>query len=890
MPARPLFWLTVFFMLGISADRLIGESLPGQTHYFAIAAFILIAIMVLALWVQSRNGGLRPERASRSISSLHLSLFTLHSSPFTHFTVPALLFLIFGMWASKAATPQFPQGLGPFFNGQPATFTAEAAGSPEYYPDKIRIPVRLLSAVKSDAQIPLDTGALLSVPRKNPTDPAAFFLPGDRLLFRTSLRRFRSFRNPGGFDYEQYQAGKGLYAQCFLKDERLLIKIAPASGTFFGSIAKAIRGRIELFRQKTLLWAQKSLDPEPAAFYAAMILGYKLLLDRNWQDHIHQTGLNHLLSVSGLHIGMVAMFVFWLVRRAVRFLFPSILNRISDKQIALWPAFAAAVFYAFLAGFGAPTIWRSVLTLAVCFAAAFRFRKADSLTVLALAALSILVFDPQNLWQIPFQLTFACVLAIVVVYPRFRGIRLHRVFPALDPSAQRSGHAWLRSLPGRIMSQFEDAFWVSIAINILLLPLIIFYFDGFALAGIVANIFLVPYIGFLVLPLGLFSVLLFAICETAAWPVIHIVNHLLWGCLRLIEWFAGFSWSYFWTGSFSPAWLFVAYASLGLFFAPFSGKLKAAGLGAMVLLFCGGLVLSNHAASNGAGGLRVDVIDVGQGTSTLVRFPTGELMLVDGGGVPDESYDIGRSVLAPFLWHEGIRKLDYVVLSHDHPDHGLGLRFVLRNFNVGSFWTSGFTGEDFEGKGTHPREEGKAIHSRLDEIALKRNIRIRTFPELSSDVRIGQCRIRLLHPTPYFLEHEYKGDLNQTSLVLEVSFGETRVILPGDIGRKVEESLIPALEGGMQTFLISAHHGSRYSNSEEFLDALRLRAIAFSCGMDNQFGFPAPAALERCAERNIPMYRTDLQGAVHAVSDGLKWTITTQSARNTNIRGGNAGE
>ena len=133
----------------------------------------------------------------------------------------------------------------------------------------------------------------------------------------------------------------------------------------------------------------------------------------------------------------------------------------------------------------------------------------------------------------------------------------------------------------------------------------------------------------------------------------------------MIEWFAGFSWSYFWTGSFSPAWLFVAYASLGLFFAPFSGKLKAAGLGAMVLLFCGGLVLSNHAASNRAGGLRVDVIDVGQGTSTLVRFPTGELMLVDGGGVPDESYDIGRSVLAPFLWHEGIRKLDYVVLSHD---------------------------------------------------------------------------------------------------------------------------------------------------------------------------------------------------------------------------------
>ena len=723
---------------------------------------------------------------------------------------------------------------------------------------------------------------LLSLPRRNPTDsafflpppkaaanpaggPTAFLLPGDRVLFRTALKRFRSFRNPGGFDYVRYQAGKGLYAQCFLKDERLLVKIAPASGASPGSILNAIRGRIDLFRQKTLLWVQRSMDPEPAAFYAAMILGYKLLLDRTWRDYIHQTGLNHLLSVSGLHIGMVSLFVFWLVRLAVRFLFPSILNRISDKQIAMWPALASAVLYAFLAGFGAPTIWRFILTLAVFFGAAFWYRKADSLTVLALAALFILIADPNNLWQIPFQLTFACVLAIIVIYPRFRRIRLAAIFPALGPD----------SVPGRIISQFEDAFWVSIAINILLLPLIIFYFDGFALAGIVANIFLIPYVGFVILPLGLLSVLLFAVSETIAYPLLLVVNYLLWGCLRLIEWFAGFSWSYFWTGSISPAWLFVIYASIGLFFVPISRKLKTAALSAMAVLICGGLVLNNHAWSNDRGTLRVDVIDVGQGTSTLVRLPTGETMLVDGGGVPDDSYDIGRGVLAPFLWYEGIRRLNYVALSHYHPDHALGLRFILRNFDAGSFWTSGITGDD---------PAAGEIRRCLDEIALKRGIKVRTFPDLFKDVQIGRARIRLLHPTRDFLEHESQKDLNEVSLVLEISFGETRVILPGDIGRSVEELIIPALEGGMRTLLIAAHHGSRHSNSEEFLDALRPRAIVFSCGYDNPFGFPAEAAVQRCAERNIPMYRTDLQGAVHAVSDGLRWTITTESDRNINAQ------
>ncbi len=413
--------------------------------------------------------------------------FTIHYSLFTSFAVPALLFVIFGIWASKAAAPQFPQGLQAFLNGQTASYIAEVSAPPEYYPDKIRTPLRLLRAITGDRQTPLDGGALLSFPRKNPTNPGAFFLPppqaaanlaggptafflpGDHVLFRTALKRFRSFGNPGGFDYVHYEAGKGLYAQCFLKDERLLMKIAPASGTrHSGSafepesrILNAIRGRIELFRQKTLLRAQRSMDPALAAFYAAMILGYKLLLDRNWQDHIHQTGLNHLLSVSGLHIGIVAMFVFWLVRLAVRFLVPSILNRVSDKHIALWPALATAVFYAFLAGFGAPTIWRSILTLAVFFGAGFWYRKADSLTLLAFAALFILVLDPKNLWQIPFQLTFACVFAIIVIYPRFSGIRLCRIFPALKPY----------SVPGRIISQFEDAFRVSIAINILLIPL-----------------------------------------------------------------------------------------------------------------------------------------------------------------------------------------------------------------------------------------------------------------------------------------------------------------------------------------------------------------------------------------------------------------------------------
>lgn len=845
MPSRPLLWLTVFFMLGISACRLFGEILPAQNYIYVLAVLLPASALLLSFRT--------PNCFDSASPALRISSRVLRS-----FVVPALLFTMLGLWAAKCAAPQTPKGLEPFLDGRSAVYAAEVTDATEYFPERTRTPLRLLWAIEGESRVALNAGILLNIEQKGRKGDGLFLVPGDRVLFRGVLKRFRSGRNPGGFDYVLYQAQKGYNGQCFLKDERLVVKLAAAPKSFPASVLNALRGRIELFRQKVLLWSQRTLDPAPSAFYAAMILGYKTLLDRQWQDNIHQTGLNHLLSVSGLHIGMLSIFVFWVFRLGVRYLHPSILAKISDKQLALWPALISAVFYAFLAGFGAPTIWRSVLTLCVFFMAAFRFRRADSTTMLALAALLILAADPDFLWQLPFQLTFACVLAIIVIYPKFRGLRLGRIFPIL-------GHD---RLPGRIFSHFEDVFWISIAINILLLPLIIFYFDGFALAGLAASVLLIPYTGFAILPLGLLSVFLFGISRALAYPIMLVLNPILWGCLRVIGWFAGFTWSYFWTGSIPVGRLVAIYAAIALVFAPISRKFKVAGLCALSLLLGGALVVGSYAAPNGAGNLRVDVIDVGQGSSALVRMPTGESMLVDGGGIPNESYDVGRGTVAPFLWHEGIRKIDTVVLSHDHPDHGLGLRFILSHFDVGSFWTSSVIDDS-----------PKAIHSGLLDIAAKRNIKVRTFPDLSKDVQIGRVRVRLLHPTEDFIKRWSKKDLNEVSLALEISYGETRVILPGDIGSKEEELIIPALEDFPKTLLVAGHHGSKHSSSEEFLDALHPVAIIVSCGFDNQFGFPHPVVIKRSEKRNIPLYRTDLDGAVHAVSDGHGWTITTEVGR-----------
>ncbi|MHC1724449.1 MAG: ComEC/Rec2 family competence protein [Syntrophobacteraceae bacterium] len=511
MPARPLFWLTLAFMFGIAADRLIAENLPAGSAPLALAAFILLCI---------------------SIFPLRLNLGK------AQFGLSVLLFVLYGIWAAHSTAIRPPAGLQPFLGLQSVSYVSEVSAPPEYYPDRIRIPLRLFHALADGKTIPLEAGVLLTLSRKNPSHPPTFYLPGDRLFLRTVLKPFRNFRNPGSFDYLQYQAERGLHAQGFIRDERFLIKLNPEHGFSLSSAVNGFRGRIELFRQEALFWFKRSLDPDSVGFYAALVLGYQHQLGGKQQELINRTGLNHLLSVSGLHLGLVSLIVFWLVRLAVRFCHPAVLNRISDKQIAVWPALACAVLYAFLAGFAVPPIWRSILMLAVCFGAGFWYRPADSLTVLALAALVILALDPNSLRQISFQFTFACVLAIILVYPRLQGFRLSRIYPSLGPA----------TIHGKVFSQFEDAFWVSIAVSTLVLPLTVYYFNGFSLAGFVANILLVPYIGFVILPVGLLSVVLFALSETLAHPFILAGGFFLSPALWLIEWFGSLTWSYFWTG------------------------------------------------------------------------------------------------------------------------------------------------------------------------------------------------------------------------------------------------------------------------------------------------------------------------------------------------------
>jgi competence protein ComEC len=202
-----------------------------------------------------------------------------------------------------------------------------------------------------------------------------------------------------------------------------------------------------------------------------------------------------------------------------------------------------------------------------------------------------------------------------------------------------------------------------------------------------------------------------------------------------------------------------------------------------------------------------------------------------------------------------------VVLSHDHPDHRNGLRFVLSHFDVGCLWESRLI-------------EGAQTGSELIGIARKRQIPVRQLGEIFGPHTIDGCEVRVIHPSSTYIEKSWEGkNLNNVSLVLQIDFGKTSLVLPGDIDQSVESLLFQDRPVSDQLLLVSPHHGSEHSNPSSLFDSLRPRALIFSCGYDNLFGFPSPAVLAECTRRNIPFYRTDLQGAIQATSDGLQWSI-----------------
>ena len=711
----------------------------------------------------------------------------------------------------------------------------------EYLPQKTRLYIRAQWIIISRKKYPVVGNILLTI-----EDSRESFLVYDRIIFSTRLRKPRNFGNPGGFDYVRWLALQNIYVTGYVSREQGLIRLGLPQN-------KLWLRKIDAFRSRIREIIDSSTSPPANSFLRALLLGERGAILDKISEAFARTGTAHILAISGLHVGIVAAFFYFLFRRLLGFS-EFILLKTNVPKISAALSVLPVCFYALIAGAGVSVQRAFIMSVAYITALLFN-RERDLYHATALAALVILGIQPSALFGASFQLSFVSVLGIVFFTPKILSLlpRQDKLLGNLEP-------LWWRKLKHQPLVFMVVTFSAMLATA----PLVAYYFSFFSFSGLVANLLIVPLAGFLIVVLGLIGVLLTPFSTFVAGFVFYLSGLLSNITIKIAAFLASIPWTSFLvpTPTLITVLLFYFFI-LALFCRKFYGWPKRIVFISLVLLVVNSFHLHPHVKPQA---FLVTFIDVGQGDSTLIRFPGGKTMLIDGGGFPRGDFDTGKNIIAPFLLGQGVWRIDYLVLSHPHPDHYYGLRYIAENFSIKEFWTNGDTVND-------------PCFLELGKILAQKKVAIRKLNSSSPRMLIQGVSMDILHPPPAYSGAGQSVDarLNNKSLVIKLSCGDIGFLFTGDIELDAEKMLLSTGKDLFADVLKVPHHGSATSSSIYFIGSVNPRVAICTAGFCNPFNLPHPSVLQRFKKKGCVVYRTDLDGAVAIATDGKK--LRVQSLR-----------
>jgi competence protein ComEC len=708
-------------------------------------------------------------------------------------------------------------------------------------------------------------------------EPAPVLRYGQRVELDARVRPTHDFNNPGAFDYAHYLARRDIYWTASARAAAPIRTLPGRCGSRFRSWIFALR--TAALDRLERLYAGNLYE---TGMMQAILIGEPAKLDRAWTEQFRSTGTFHALVISGAHIAVLAAFLLLLLR--VCFVPRGAASLLT--VLAIW-------VYALVTGWQAPAV-RSAAGFTLFMIARFFYREGRVMNLLAAIAIAFLVLDPEQMFDASFQLSFSAVAFIAAfaapltertsgpLSTGVRGLGDRERDPHLEPRAAQfrvemrllaeTLRLWTHlpekfclaavAVPARVLVFFYTLTLTSGLIQIgLALPMAI-YFHRVSFSGLSANAVIVPLLG-LAMPVGFLAVF-------TGWSVpARIAGWLLALSQSAAAWHA--RWEPNWRIPGPPEWLAIAISGSLIAVAlaarwrgrPWYRILRIASVTSLGLLL-GLMIWHPFPAAVTPGALEMTAIDVGQGDSIFLALPTGKLMLLDGGGIASfgkrvkTTLDIGEDVVSPYLWSRSIRSLDVVALSHAHEDHIGGLAAVLENFHVKELWTGA----------TPASPPWDALRQKAGALG------VRIVPLIQGRrFDYGGAHFEVLAPLPDYVPASMPR--NNDSLVLRLTYGQRSLLLSGDMERQIESELLAENLVHHTDILKVAHHGSKTSTTEPFLDAVHPAFAIISAGFENLYGHPNAEVVERLKQSNIDVLRTDQMGAITVRTDGRRVEIET---------------
>ena len=623
---------------------------------------------------------------------------------------------------------------------------------------------------------------------------------GTIFVGKATIQPFENKRNEGNFDQESYYKSNGIFAQ--LVKPQIQRRLRPTWN---------LRQQLQVLKKNISHVYADSLPAEESGIMATIAMGDKESLEPEAKDLFRMAGLSHILVISGLHISLVGMALYRLLRKAKMGFVPA--GAVS---------FGMVLLYAMMSGMGNSTL-RAVMMYGVMLLGEVLGSAYDSLTALAFAALVMVWGNPMLLQNAGFWLSFGAVLGVVTVGKQIavRG-QYHAVAKPV--------------LAGEKCNKFAEQVSAMMGVQLVLLPLMAMFYYEIPLYSIFLNLILLPFVGVLLGAgllggiLGLFLPSLGKIClgichfmiygyECLADASLHLPGaRQIIGCPKLWQ-------------------VIIFYFILYLACYGLDKWKRLAGIAFAVVMLC----------VSPRSGFEMDVLDVGQGDAIYWQSEEGVTFFVDGGS--SNVKQVGKYRILPFLKYRGIRKIDYWFVSHTDEDHISGLLECIRqDYPIGKLVFSSYVVKDDN-------------YRILVEEAKRRGISIFYMKE-GMNCHTDSMKVTCVAPDQRdSITPDVCGNPNAMSMVLLVETGEFRALLTGDLTAEQERKL-PLDEIGVVDVYKASHHGSNGSSSREMLQVIRPRLTVISCALHNRYGHPGAEALDRIGNTGSRILYTMESGQV----------------------------